>query len=69
MPTYIRFDRDHDLEVSDEFEAVAEAIEAVDDSPIPLIRLTRNNGKQVLINARSIRTVTPSSRGGRGSID
>jgi hypothetical protein len=65
MPTYIRFDRDHDLEVAEEPEAVAEAIEAVGDSPIPLIRLTRNNGKQVLVNAGSIRTVTSSSRGER----
>lgn len=64
MATYIRFDREHSLEVTEDIAAVERAIETAGDVPVPLISLTRKNGTPVLVNARGIRTLAPAERGG-----
>lgn len=65
MSTFIHFDNEHSVKVSEEPGAIEDLIASAGDPPVPLIQLTRTNSKAdpVWINIRTIRTIAPGRSG------
>ncbi len=58
MTTYIRFDKEHKIEVTEEPPEIHAEINAAGAANVPLIKLTRLDESPVWVNAREIRTIS-----------
>lgn len=63
MPTMIRFDKEHKLEVSESASEIRQAIIACGSVFVPLVCVTRMDEQRVWVNGASIRELEERSAG------
>ncbi len=55
---FLRFDREHKIEVEETPAQIIDAINALGAPRVPLVQLTRPGGRSVVVNAARIRSIS-----------